>query len=893
MTTRYTLAAAVAACLALTAAGQTAAPTPESVIGHGVGADYKLARWEKVVEYFQRLDAASDRVALETRPEQTTEGNPYLVCVISDPGTVRDLPRYQELQARLADPRRLRQPEERAQTLRDAKATVLIACGLHSSEVSATQMSMELAYDLATRNDDEVREILDHCIVVLIPCANPDGLNKIVDWYESTLGKPYEGGPMPWLYQKYAGHDNNRDWFMLNLVETRILTKIMYEQWRPTIMHDVHQMGGEGARFFVPPFFDPVNPNVDPLIHQSLLLIGGHMATRLQEEGKTGVVFKAIFDNWWAGGNRTTPYRHNVVGILTECASANYASPVFHEYRDLRAGGRGFPEYAPAVNFPEPWPGGWWRLRDAVEYQKSANLGLLQLAARYRDRFVRNHLELSEKSLRLGREEPPFAWLVPPAQRDPWAAARMLETLRLTGIEIEQAQAAFRADGVEYPAGTYVMRAEQPYRPHLKDMMERQAYPERRVYPGGPAESPYDIAGWTLPLQMGVRSVEVAGAFETKLAPVAQVPPQAFAQPLEGTSGRQPWGFVLNMQGAADYALLSGLLQRGFSALQLSRPSEQHPRWATFVRGEGIGAAISELRKQYPASVSPVPLNPALAGTPLRNPRTGLYQPWTASMDEGWTRLVLETCGFAYTSLHNAEIRAGDLASRYDCIIIPDVSQRSLLEGTSATRTAPMYAGGIGVEGAFELERFVRAGGTLVLMDSSTSLATDLWRLPVKNVLEGLSREVFFCPGSVLRLKVDPKQELAAGYDAETPAYFAGSQAFVVGKDAYEAKKSDAEKKAESGPPAMTAAQIEARVAEYPVSVAARYSDNIVLMSGFLLGEDYIRDRVAICEVRMGSGRVVLFGPRVQHRGQPWATFRFLFNAILSSATGPEALTED
>jgi hypothetical protein len=846
----------------------TAIPTPESVIGHPVGADYKLAKWDTVVEYYEQLGAASDRVNVRVLDEKTTEGNDYLVVEIGSADTLRQIDKYKAYQARLSDPRLLGSKQEIGETLANAKTTILVSCGLHSSEVAATQMSMELAYELASRDDDEVREILDNCLVVLIPSANPDGLDKIVDWYERNVGTPFEGAPMPWLYQKYAGHDNNRDWFMLNLVETRILTNLLYFEYHPTILHDVHQMGNRGARFFVPPFFDPVNPNVDPLIHQSLLLIGGHMATRLQEEGKTGVVFKAIFDNWWQGGNRTTPYRHNITGILTECASAKYASPIFQEYGDLSGGGRGFPEYAPAVNFPEPWAGGWWRLRDAVEYQKSANFALFQLAARYRDRFVANHHALSLKAVsrgalpadtehanaaarRAGTEarrhegdhgpptraitrepEPPYAWLVPPDQRDPGAATHMLEILRLSGIEIHKAKAAFAADGVDYPAGTYVLLAAQPFRPHLKDMMERQEYPQRRVYPGGPAESPYDVAGWTLPLQMGVKSVEVVGGFEADLETLSAIP----AAPRQGRN---------------------------------------HVR-AVF-------------KSKLPGKVG--------------EPRTALYQPWTSSMDEGWTRLVLEEFDFPYTTVHNAEIRAGDLNARFDCIIIADISARSLIDGRKDTEVPAPYAGGIGDDGAMQLERFVRAGGTLVLMDSATELATDVYRLPVRNVLKDVPRDKFFCPGSLLRIRVDHTQPLGYGFDDEAAAYFAGSQAFVVGEAALRHEGAEARRHEGEGARAQGAGrgeargsedpsdlrelskgEIEKRVAEYPVTTIARYSDNIVLLSGYLLGEEYLRDEAAVCEVKMGAGQVVLFGFRVQHRGQPWGTFKFLFNAIYRSA---------
>ena len=940
------------------AAAATDVPAPERVLGHRVGEDFRLARWETIVRYFEQLDQASDRVHVE-RIGTTTEGRPFLLAVISAPQTIAQLERYRTLQHKLADPRLIADEAERRRVLRDAKATVIITCSLHSTEVAASQMSMELAYELATRDDAEVRQILANCIVLLVPCANPDGLDKVIDWYERWLGTPYEGGPMPWLYQKYAGHDNNRDWFMLNLTETRIVTRVLYQQWFPTILYDIHQMGNRGPRFFVPPFFDPVNPNVDPLIHQSLLIIGGHMATELAEAGKTGVVFKAIYDNWWQGGNRTTPYRHNVVRILTEAASVKIASPVFQEYHELRGGRRGMPQYAPAVNFPEPWPGGWWRLRDIVDYEKIATYALLRLSARYRDRFVANHLKLSEKAIRLGRERPPFAWLVPPAQRDPAAAVHMLEVLRLSGIEVHRATEPFEADGVRYPAGTFVLLAAQPYRNHLKDMMERQQYPDRRQYPGGPAEPPYDVAGWTLPLQMGVRSVEVVAPFEAKLEPV-EGPIVAYSMfPLPQADEAVGWaiGRSSNADAAAIWKLLaegrelyvlkaapggeqqsavlgggqqsaapgggqqsaalgggkhfdavaSGLRARRDDATKARRTGTsdatgdahggQPPptgRLASLAAGTVLvrGDAQSGLKLAESGAVHLVPLTKwpdARLLAPLRKPRVGLYQPWTANMDEGWTRFVLDSFGFEYATVHNAEIRAGNLRERFDCLIVPDMSLRRLLDGYDDKTMPPPYAGGIGLDGAMQLERFVRSGGTLVLMDSATELATRLWRVPVRDVLRDLPQDEFFCPGSILRIRLDPRHPLAYGFDEEAAAYFARSQAFVTGREAYEeaaAGDRDAQKPGggdKDAQPALSEAQIDRLLEQYPTRVVARYSDNVVLLSGYLLGAGHLRGKAAVVEVQSGQGRIVLLGFRVQHRGQSWGTFRLLFNAILSS----------
>ena len=845
-------------------------PTPESLIGFRVGTDFELARWEQIVQYFQALDAASERVSVRELG-RSTENNPLLLVTISSPDTIANLDHYRSLQATLADPRRLRSSEEETALLDDAKVVIYVNCGLHSTEVASSQMAMELAYPLATGEDARTREILALCIILLVPSSNPDGNNKVVEWYERNRGTPFEGAPMPWLYHFYIGHDNNRDWFMLTQRETQLLTEVLYREWFPTIVCDIHQMGNAGARFFVPPFYDPINPNVPPLIDQSLFLIGGHMAAALAQAGKTGVIFGAIYDVWWQGALLTTASRQNSIGVLTEAASANLASPIFQRYRDLRGYTRGLDAYAPRVNFPDPWPGGWWRVRDIVDYEEIATFALFSLAARYREMFLRNHLNLGKEAVQKGRAEPPFAFLVPPDQRDPGVAALMLRILDQSGIEVHQARAPFTADGVPYPTGTYVLLCAQPFRAHLKDLMERQEYPDRSLYPGGPPEAPYDVAGWTLPIQMGVRTVAVASPFTADLERLDAIP-----DPRERLARDTTAALVCPNTRNADVTALYSFLKEGFEVRLVRESSGSLPVGAAVITpGRRTAAALAAhgraLSERVPTRLQPlseVPRPATLPATPLSLPRVGLYQPWVASMDEGWTRWVLEQHEIDYTTMHNAEVRAGNLRERYDCLIIPDITFNTLLNGRAATRVPPRYAGGLGLDGVLRLQEFVENGGTLVLMDSATALATEQFGVPVRDVLRGVGREKFFCPGSILRITVTTDHPLGYGMPAAAAAYFAGSRAFEIGPQAYEGLSTD---------------EAKARAARFPTASVAEYSDTVLLLSGWILGEDLIKGKSAVVEVQYGQGRIVLLGFRVQHRGQPHGTFRLLFNAILRS----------
>ena len=870
---------------AVPVAAQGANPqSPEKFLGHQVGADHKLVPWERIVEYFRYLGDNSDRINVRDIGT-TTEGRPMIIAEISDAATIANLDPHRDNQRRIADPRRITGDAMEQRLIQESKVPLLINCQLHSTEVAASQMSMELAYDLATGDTPAIREIRDRVILLLIPCANPDGQKMVADWYDSTLGHPWEGTGMPWIYQKYGGHDNNRDWFMLNLKETQNTTKVLYTEWFPTIVWDVHQMGNSGPRLFVPPFYDPKNQNVHPLIEQNLLIIGGHMAGDLARQGMKGVARSAIYDNWWAGGFRTTPHRHNMVGILTEAASVNGASPIFQRKSDLRGGRRGFPSHELSVKFPDPWPGGWWRLRDIVEYEKSAAMSLMTLAARYHDEYQSNLIHMARDAIDKGANEPPFAWLVPPDQHDSGSAYEMLKRLRATAIEVHVAEESFVADDVTYPEGTYILYCAQPYRPHLMDMMERQVYPDREQYPGGPAEAPYDMAGWTMPLQMGVHRVAVQNPFTAETNELDEIPfPQG-----EGLGKNNPDYWLVIASNNDDYKLINRLhnadipfsIYPGGADFTLES-GQAVPPGSLVIPTSGIGDdTLTDITQGISSNLIGLrkldgDIEDALPQAV--QPRTALYQPWTASMDEGWTRLILENYEMPYTTVHNAEIRAGNLRQRYDAIVLPSIGPRSIIEGRAKDTTFPKYTGGIGLEGVVALQDFVQQGGTLVCIDNSSNLPIQHFNIPVRNIVQGKSTNEFYCPGSVLRLAMDTTHPLGYGMPEWYSGYFARSQAFAIG-DAPDDENGEGESNGNAEPTDDTRKPTN----RFPTTTVSRYSDTVLLESGWIKGGELIADQPAIVEVQYGDGYIDLLGIGVQRRGQPHGTFRILFNAIQRS----------
>lgn len=736
--------------------------------------------------------------------------------------------KYKEIQSRLADPRKVQGEAERERLIEMGKTVVTISCSIHSDEIVASQMSMQLAYELVTAEDEETREILQNTIVLLIPSPNPDGIQLIADWYRRTLGTPYEGKAPPEIYHLYAGHDNNRDWFMLNLRETQIFTRLFWREWFPQIVYDVHQQGQTASRFFVPPFYDPANPIIPPLILRQIGLLGHKIAADLEARGAQGVITNAIYDTWWHGGFRTAPYYHNSIGILTEAASARLMSPVTITREQLqRSVSRGMPSaLLAATNFPSPWPGGVWRPRDIMQMELTASRAVLSMAAKYRSDYLRNFYNLnSENTTAPLRENEPLAYLIPAGQGRDEAVAKLLSTLVSQGVEVhrldQELHAAFGTQAIrrvgsadktdaafemtiagrqamqEVPAGSYLIYLQQPARANIRALFEPQIYPDRRTG-RGEVERPYDVAGWTLPLLMNVEAYAV-------------------------TEIREPQ------------------TQRRLSVVDDE---------ATVRRD--LGLALSA------GGRSPI-------ANPMTRPqRLALYRGWTANMDEGWTRYVFDAFNIPYETLRDADARRGGLRSRYDVIVLPSQRAKSIIEGNAAGTYPTEYTDGITRAGVENLRSFVNDGGTLVCFDASTELAIKEFNLPLRNVLEGVPSTEFYCPGSILQLDVDTTKPIARALESKVSGYFINSSAFeIYNNERLTSLSSD-------------------RAQEERVRVIARYSERDLLRSGWLLGGNRIAGRIALAEVMMGRGRVILFGFRPQHRAQTWATFPFIFNAIMA-----------
>jgi hypothetical protein len=643
---------------------------------------------------------------------------------------------------------------------------VLITSGIHSDEVGGNLTPALLAYRLATDTSAATRAILDEVVVWLVPSLNPDGVTTVAKWYARTLGTPAEGSDPPELYHRYVGHDNNRDWYAFTQVETQLVVDSLYSVWHPQIVLDLHQQGSTSSRLFLPPYLDPIEPEVEPLLVDGVNALGSAIAWELGGQGKTGISLNAIYDAWTPG--RAYGHYHGAVRILAEAASADLASPVQVPFDRLQTTARGFNPRERSWNFTAPWPGGRWTLRDITTYQTDAAYALLRHAARYRDHWLSTFLSVGWHAVR-GWRGWPYAYVIP-RQQDSMALATLLGILARGQVEIRTAQQSFTTGGQRFGAGSYVVLLRQPYAAFAKTLLEPQRYPDRRQYPGGPPERPYDVTAHTLPLLLGVSAVAVDDSLRVPLSgPI--IPPRA------------------------------------------------KPEYPGFAPGEA--------------------------------PRIGVYQSYQAAMDEGWTRWVFDTWRIPYVSVVDSVARAGKLKEKLDVLVLPDQPPRDIAEGLPQRRYPAPYAGGLGPDGIQALRQFVTDGGTLVALNEASRFVIQALLLPVRNVLEGVPAEDFYAPGSIFRVAIDQSHPIARGLGAETAAWFEDGPAFDV----------------------LDSAQVR---------VVARYPDDPgdVLLSGWVRHPERVAGRAALVEVRVGAGRVVLFGFRPQYRGQSLATYPLLFNSL-------------
>jgi len=746
-------------------------PAPADVLGFTPGDDRKLASWAKVVEYFQKLAGSSDRMKFE-EIGKSTMGAPFIYVTISAPENLQRLDEYKDIQRQLSDPRTIGSPtaaadRKAADLIKRGKTVVAITCGIHSTEVGSYLSSMLIAYRLAASNEPEIQEILKNTIILLVPSTNPDGVDIVNNWYQKTLGTPYEGTDPPELYHKYTGHDDNRDWYAFTQVETQLVVDKILNVWHPQIVHDIHQQGQFGSRLFLPPYMQPVEPNVPKQIVDGYTELGNYLAKEMRAQGFKGITTDSTYDAW--SPSRAYSHYHGGVRILQESASCRLATPVTVKFEQLQSR-EGYDPQKESANFGPLWPGGEWHLRDITNQMTTVAFLLLKHAAQNREHWLQEFYEIEKEAVRPRKNGELFGFLLPtpPSRGFSNPTLRLAEILRRGGVEVTETDKG------------WLIRSDQPHAGFAKALLEAQHYPDLRNSSGNPI-APYDVTAHTLTLLMGATAAAVFAPFKYEA---------------------QRW-------------LWTG----------------------------------------------------GLVGNCSASERLAIYKSHVPAIDEGWTRWLLETNASATcmkpVSLEDAQVRKSNLNTKFDTIVIPDQPRAAILNGHRKGTMPDEYVGGLGEPGVKALREFVAAGGTLVCLNRASDFAIEQFKLPVRDVVEGLPRTDFYVPGSILRIEIANADPIASGMPTESIAWLENSPVFEV-----------------SGT-GVSPANVTTGTAVPQAKVIAWYpKDKDPLLSGWLLGADRIKGKAALVEVTMGKGRIILFGFRPQYRGQSLATYPLFFNAI-------------
>ncbi|WP_234734420.1 M14 family metallopeptidase [Tellurirhabdus bombi] len=912
-------------------------PSPKEHFGFNIGDDYQLATYTQTETYIKKL-ATSDRTKL-VDIGLTEEGRHQYMLIISSPENIKKLDRYKEISQKLARAEDVTEEQARAMAA-EGKAVVWIDGGLHATETVGTMQYIETAWQLVSRKDPETLRILDN-VVILLTHANPDGQEIVSNWYMREQ-KPEKRSleNLPRLYQKYVGHDNNRDFFIMNMKESQNMGRQLFVEWIPQIMYNHHQRGPAGSVLAGPPYRDPFNYVFDPLMITGIDALGAAMINRLNAENKPGFtrLGGSVFSTWYNGGLRTTTHFHNMIGLLTEII------------------GNPTPETVPLVpqrlipngNTPFPVTPQKWHFKQSIDYSLSLNYASLDYAARHSDQLLYNIYRMGKNSIERGsadywtlspkrvdainqlyqedQKKPtaptsasatsasatavasprggnmpvkyfdsvlkdptsrdPRGFIVSAAQPDFPTAVKFINALIKTGILVHKATADFTVAGKKYPAGSYVVKTAQAFRPHILDMFEPQDHPNDFQYAGGPPVRPYDAAGWTLAYQMGVQFDRVLDGFD---GPFQRVPYGELQSPKGSLNASSGAGYTLSARANNSFIAVNDLLKSGVEVFRLPgglSGKEAVEAGAFFVPASAKAKTILDKSvKDFGVDVAGVAKRPTGTMVKVAPLRIALWDNYGGSMPSGWVRWLMEQYHFPMQLVYPQDIDAGDLRKKYDVIVF--VTRAIPAVSSGAGRGEGEFSGFGGREPKAEelpaeyrpwlgritadksvpqLKKFMEAGGSVVTIGSSTNLAYHLG-LPVRNALvemtssgqeRPLPAEKYYIPGSILRVSVDSTQQATWGMSAQSDVYFDASPVFKIAPDA---------------------------VAKGLVKPLAWFSTNKPLRSGWAWGQTYLQDGVAAFSAPIGSGRLYAFGPEITFRAQAHGTFKLLFNQLYGTSS--------
>ena len=861
----------VSACVFLSVSLTAQIKSPEEHYGFKPGSDGNLFLYEELIEYLQILDEASDKVKMQ-QIGKSPEGRPMYIAFISSAENLDNLDKLKEYNRKLSMDPDL--PEsEKSEIFSEGKVFVLATLSMHSTEVGPSQSAPLMAYDLATTTDADKLQWLEDMVFMMVPCHNPDGMNIVINHYRKYKGTKYDGSSVPRVYHKYVGHDNNRDFVILSQEDTRAIARIYNLDWFPQVMVEKHQMGSTGVRYFVPPMHDPIAENVDAEIWNWTGVFGANMISDMTKNGQAGVTYQYLFDDYWPGSTETCLWK-NVVGMLTEAASAKMATPVFVEPTELRVSGKGLSDYKKSINMPLPWEGGWWHLGDIVEYEIVSMFSILKTASLHREELLRFRNRMTESEVEKGKTQAPYYYLFPKQQHDYSEMVYVVNLLREHGVKVYTVRDDVVFANYIIEKGSIVVPMAQPFRPFIKEVLEKQEYPVRHYTPDGEIIKPYDIASWSLPLHNGVHSKEIntrIQELESQLDEITQEYSLISDKPEDAVAMIFP---VTNNESfkAAFLALSKGLgVSRTTKDEEINGKSV--PVGSFLIqKGQQSSAGMKEIIDM--TTVSPVFLNtvPQFSTHKLSLPRIALVETNFSDMDAGWTRFIFDTYSIPFKVVKPGDFEDTDFAKSFDVIIFPGSSKSILMEGKRGsagnyypTSYPPEYTKGIGKDGMKNIMTFVDKGGLIISWGQSTALFEgslqierekddkEDFKLPFSDISAQLETKGLYCPGSLVKIKLIPDHPITLGMEKETGVFFRGAPVFSTSIPNFDMDR----------------------------RVIGTTPEKKILMSGYIEKEELLGNKSLLLWMKKGKGQFVLFGFNPQFRASSHATYKLLFNSIL------------
>ncbi len=845
---------------------------PETYFGFKPGADRMLFDYEQLIGYLQKIDPVSPRLELKNIGLSPMGKNIY-IAFVSLADNLQNLEKLREYNHQLTFKTDMTS-ELKDEIMKNGKIFVLLTLSMHATEVAPSQAVPLIVHQLITTADPLLLAWLKDVVLMIVPSHNPDGMDMVVEHYRKYKGTKYEGSSMPGVYHKYVGHDNNRDFITLSQSDNQAIARIYNQDWLPQVMVEKHQMGSGSARYFVPPPHDPIAENIPAELWNWTWIFGSNMIKDMTEKGQAGVSQHYMFDDYWPGSTETCIWK-NVIGMLTECASVQTATPIYVEPNELGAYGKGLAEYKKSINMPLPWPGGWWRLNDMIDYEISSTLSVLKTASLHREEILKFRYDICRNEIKKGQTEAPFYYAMPLKQHDPSELAGIVNLIKEHGIKVYQLKSPAVIDGHHLEANDVIIPLAQPFRPFIKEVMEKQGFPARHYTPDGELIKPYDITSWSLPLHRGVKAHEIKHRSLEMEKNLAEIHDKLN---LKTTLPAQFNGLIFNVNHNESFLAMFLAGKMGIKVERTTTPVNikdiEVPRGSFLIRFDSKNQEqIHKLLKLIQVSPIVVEQEISFKTTEVAVPKIAMVETWFHDMDAGWTRFVFDSYNIPFTILRPGDFKKTDLEKNFDVIIFPDADNSILMEGKwksdnqyYVSSYPPEFTKGIGKEGFEKLLAFLDKGGIIISWGQSTRLFSgtlsmkgekkdepEEFKLPFNDISSSLQKAGLYCPGSLMKLLLNPESPLTAGLPESIGVFFRGAPVFQTSMPNFDMDR----------------------------RVIGSFPERELLLSGYCENEEKLGQKSAAVWIKKGKGQLVLFGFNPQFRASTQGAFKLLFNALL------------